>query len=53
MTEPIVRFSKVDIVFGDNPKRALPLMDEGRSRAEIKEKCVQVMGVHNCTLDVD
>ena len=52
MTEPIVRFSKVDIVFGDSPKRALPLMDQGLSRAEIKEQCGQVLGVHNCSVDV-
>jgi len=52
MTEPIVRFDKVDIVFGSDPKRALPLMDQMKPRAEIKEVTGQVLGVHNCTLDV-
>jgi glycine betaine/proline transport system ATP-binding protein len=52
MAEPVVRFDKVDIVFGAAPKRALSLMDQGLSRAEIKEKTGQVLGVSNCTLDV-
>jgi glycine betaine/proline transport system ATP-binding protein len=52
MSEPIVRFDKIDIVFGSEPKRALPLMDQGLGRAEIKEATGQVLGVHNCTLDV-
>jgi glycine betaine/proline transport system ATP-binding protein len=53
MSEPIVRFDKVDIVFGDQPKRALPLMDQGKTREEIKETTGQVLGVSNCSLDVD
>ena len=53
VAEPIVRFDKVDIVFGSDPKRALPLMDQGLTRSEIKEQTGQVLGVHNCTLDVD
>jgi glycine betaine/proline transport system ATP-binding protein len=52
-SEPIVRFNNVDIVFGDAPKRALPLMDEGQSREDIKDATGQVLGVSNCTLDVD
>ncbi len=51
--EPVVRFDKVDIVFGDKPKRALPLMDQGQSREEIKDSTGQVLGVADCTLDVD
>jgi glycine betaine/proline transport system ATP-binding protein len=50
---PIVRFDKVDIVFGYDPKRALPQMDEGKNRTEIKEATGQVLGVSNCSLDVD
>jgi len=50
--EPIVRFDKVNIVFGSDPKKALPLMDQGLTRGEIKEKTGQVLGVHDCTLDV-
>jgi glycine betaine/proline transport system ATP-binding protein len=47
-----VRFDRVSIVFGDRPDRALPLMDEGRSRAEIQAATGQVLGVHDCSLDV-
>jgi len=53
MGNPVVRFDKVDIVFGDQPKRALPLMDAGQSREEIKDTTGQVLGVAGCTLDVD
>ena len=47
-----VRFDKVSIVFGDAPARALPLMDEGRSRPEIQQATGQVLGVHDCSLEV-
>jgi glycine betaine/proline transport system ATP-binding protein len=47
-----VKFDNVSIVFGDHPVRALPLMDEGKSRAEVQEATGQVLGVHNCSLDV-
>lgn len=47
-----VRFDNVSIVFGNQPERALPLMDEGRSRAEIQQETGQVLGVHDCSLDV-
>ena len=47
-----VRFDKVSIVFGDRPERALPLMDEGLSRGEIQSRTGQVLGVHDCSLEV-
>lgn len=47
-----VEFDNVSIVFGDNPKAALPLMDQGQSRSEVQEATNQVLGVHNCSLDV-
>jgi len=47
-----VRFDRVSIVFGDEPERALPLMDRGQSRAEIQQATGQVLGVHDCSLDV-
>jgi glycine betaine/proline transport system ATP-binding protein len=47
-----VRFDNVSIVFGDHVQRALPLMDQGQSRGEIQASTGQVLGVHNCTLDV-
>ena len=48
-----VIFDAVNIVFGDNPARALPLMDAGKSRAEISTECAQVLGVHDCSLTVE
>jgi glycine betaine/proline transport system ATP-binding protein len=47
-----VRFDKVCIVFGDAPARALPLMDAGKSRAEVQVATGQVLGVHDCSLSV-
>jgi glycine betaine/proline transport system ATP-binding protein len=52
MNAPAVKFDKVSIVFGDNPERALPLMDRGQSRAEVQQATGQVLGVHDCSLDV-
>ncbi|MCC5983865.1 MAG: choline ABC transporter ATP-binding protein [Rhodobacteraceae bacterium] len=50
--DPAVRFRNVSIVFGDNPYRALPLMETGQSRADIQKATGQILGVHDCTLDV-
>ncbi|CUH35407.1 Glycine betaine/L-proline transport ATP-binding protein ProV [Jannaschia seosinensis] len=52
MTRPAVAFDNVSIVFGDRPRSALELMDEGRDRAEIQEATGQVLGVHDCSLEV-
>ncbi|MBF9033431.1 choline ABC transporter ATP-binding protein [Rhodobacterales bacterium HKCCE2091] len=49
---PAVKIDNVSIVFGDAPAKALPMMDDGKSRAEIQAETGQVLGVHNCTLDV-
>lgn len=47
-----VEFDAVSIVFGKDPQSALPMMDEGKTRAEVQEETGQVLGVHDCTLDV-
>ena len=47
-----VEFDKVNIVFGDHPERALPLMDQGQSRSQVQEATGQVLGVHDCSLNV-
>ncbi|MBE0453995.1 choline ABC transporter ATP-binding protein [Roseovarius autotrophicus] len=52
MSTTAVRFNRVSIVFGDAPARALPLMDEGRSRSEIQQATGQVLGVHDSDLSV-
>lgn len=48
-----VIFDNVSIVFGDHPQKALPMMDEGKERAEINAATGQVLGVHNCSLTVE
>lgn len=52
MSRAAVEFDRVSIVFGDHPQRALPLMDEGKTRAEVQIACGQVLGVHDCSLTV-
>ncbi|GAB5469602.1 MAG: choline ABC transporter ATP-binding protein [Rhodospirillales bacterium] len=52
MSEPLVRFDAVNIVFGDRPESALELMDRGDSREEIQEATGQILGVHDCSLSV-
>ena len=49
---PAVEFDRVSIVFGDKPHSALPLMDQGKSRAQVQEATGQVLGVHDCSLTV-
>jgi glycine betaine/proline transport system ATP-binding protein len=48
----VVRFKQVDIVFGRDPQSALPLIDQGRSRAEIVQQTGQIVGVKHATLSV-
>jgi glycine betaine/proline transport system ATP-binding protein len=49
---PAVSFRAVNIVFGKDPAAALPLMDAGQSRSEIQKTTGQILGVHECSLDV-
>jgi len=48
-----VEFNNVSIVFGERPETALPMMDDGKDRTEIQKATGQVLGVHNCSLDVE
>jgi len=48
-----VEFDDVSIVFGNKPEMALPLMDQLKDRAEVKVETGQVLGVHDCSIDVD
>ena len=48
----MVVIDRVSIVFGDRPARALPAMDAGGSRAEVREATGQVLGVHDASLSV-
>ncbi len=47
-----VVFDRVSIVFGPEPEKALPLMDQGLERGEIQRRTGQVLGVHDCSLEV-
>ncbi|MEZ5752662.1 MAG: choline ABC transporter ATP-binding protein [Paracoccaceae bacterium] len=47
-----VSFQHVSIVFGDNPYAAIPLMETGQSRGDIQRETGQILGVHDCSLDV-
>ena len=48
-----VQIDRVSIVFGRDPQAALPLMDAGQERAEIQEATGQVLGVHDCSIEVE
>ncbi|SIS77533.1 glycine betaine/proline transport system ATP-binding protein [Roseivivax lentus] len=48
-----VEIDNVSIVFGDEPETALPLMDRGMARPDIQKETGQVLGVHNCSIDVE
>lgn len=47
-----VTFNNVDIVFGDNPARAIEMIDEGKTRDEIGRETGLVLGVAGATLSV-
>ncbi|MBL3568096.1 choline ABC transporter ATP-binding protein [Rhodovulum sulfidophilum] len=53
MTATALRIENVSIVFGAHPDRALPLMDRGKTRAEVQAATAQVLGVHDCSLTVE
>ena len=48
-----VEFRNVDIMFGDNPKAALAMLDSGADRQEILEKTGNVLGCAGCDLTVE
>jgi glycine betaine/proline transport system ATP-binding protein len=48
----VVCFKDVDIVFGVDPKSALTLIDQGKSRAEIVADTGQIVGVKHASLSV-
>ena len=47
-----VTFSNVDIIFGNNPERAVKLLDQGMTRDQISEQTGIVLGVADATLSV-
>jgi glycine betaine/proline transport system ATP-binding protein len=52
VTDAMIEFDRVSIVFGSNPEVALPMMDRGQSRSDVQKETGQVLGVHNCSLTV-
>jgi glycine betaine/proline transport system ATP-binding protein len=52
LAAPAVRFEAVDIVFGTRPQAAFPLIDAGRSAAEINAESGQIVGAMGATFDV-
>lgn len=48
-----VEFKNVDIMFGDNPKPALAMLDAGANRQEILEKTGNVLGCAGANLTVE
>ena len=48
-----VSFDNVSIIFGDNPNRALQMVDQGRTRDEIGKETGLVLGVANASLTIN
>lgn len=53
MTRPIVSFKDVDIVFGEKPETALPMIDKGATREEIQAETGQTLGVAGANFDIN
>lgn len=51
MTDTVV-FNNVSIIFGDNPQKALAMVDAGKSRDEIGAETGLVLGVADATLSI-
>jgi glycine betaine/proline transport system ATP-binding protein len=51
MSDAVV-FGNVDIIFGDRPERAIPLLDQGRTRDEIAAETGIVLGVADASLSI-
>ncbi|MBZ0164521.1 MAG: choline ABC transporter ATP-binding protein [Notoacmeibacter sp.] len=47
-----IQIDNVSIIFGPDTTDALALADEGKSRAEIQAATGNVLGVHNCSVDI-
>lgn len=48
-----IEFKKVDIIFGDDWRAAIELLDEGKSREQILESTGQVLGVADASISVE
>ena len=50
---PALALVNVSVIFGKHPARALPLLDAGKTRAEVQAETGQILGVHDCSLKVE
>jgi glycine betaine/proline transport system ATP-binding protein len=48
----MIEFRNVDVIFGDQPERALSLIDNGESRQEIQDKTGLTLAVRDASLTV-
>jgi len=48
----MIEIENLDVVFGKQPQSALPLLDQGMDREQIREQTGQVVGVKNASLTV-
>ncbi|WP_309044840.1 choline ABC transporter ATP-binding protein [Marinobacter sediminicola] len=48
----MIEIDNVNVVFGKQPQRALPLIEQGLERAEIRDQTGLVVGVQNANLSV-
>lgn len=48
----VIDLQQVCVVFGHTPARALTLLDGGASREEVQAATGQILGVHECSLQV-
>ncbi len=52
-TRTAVEFKNVDIIFGDKPAAALPLLDAGETRDSIQEKTGNILGVADASIAIE
>jgi glycine betaine/proline transport system ATP-binding protein len=48
----VIRVEGVTKIFGDNPRSALPLLEQGRSKSEIQAETGNVVGVNNASFEI-
>jgi glycine betaine/proline transport system ATP-binding protein len=49
---PIITIDRVSIIFGRKPGKALDLADGGADRAAIQAETGNILGVHDCSLEI-
>lgn len=49
---PVIRIDRVSIIFGRKPEKALGLADRGADRASIQAETGNILGVHDCSLEI-